>query len=117
MDFHLGKNYFVSCADVTKISQKSQWFNTMKHYSLISQIRLPPSCMLYDLEHMVSRISVGKERVEGSHGMSFRAGLQNGFPHFHLYYPVLSCSPKVISVDVGKCSLPVYLGRGNGLNM
>lgn len=92
MDFYLGKNYLVSCADMTKISLKSQWLNTIKHYPLTSQVSLPPSCIPYDLEHMVSRISMGKEmRVEVSHGMFFRACLQNGSPHFHLYSIIWQC--------------------------
>lgn len=72
--------------------------------------------MLYDLEHMVSRISmVKKMRAEGSCKISFQSGAFKWLSSLpSLLYLVMSCSPEVNAVDTGKSSLPVYLGRGNG---
>ena len=53
-DFHLGKNYVVSCVDVKSISLKSHWLNTMKVYcSLISQYSATMSAFLHLLCYMI----------------------------------------------------------------
>lgn len=86
--FHLGKNYFVSCVDVTDISLRSQWLTTIITHSTVQRnyVSFPPSWMLYNLEHMMSTISMEKEiKAERSCGMFLRDGLWNDFYHFHLY--------------------------------